>query len=334
MDLDEVRLMKIAIIPLCAGLFCGSAFADKEPSTSHLPAAVQNGIKESKGKGQIKKVTTRKQADGKTVYEIEYKERGEEKFVVFAEDGSVLSESAGKGAGKGRDKEKKEKNKKNNKSSKGEHEESDEKEEKEVENTRAVSRPASERPAATPPTPATPAQTPPVPTTPAPTSTRPVVRPSTSGNNQPAPTVNRQLGETRYLYWDSIPEAVRSAALAQQSQHGTINTKALRVQKVTGRTVYHVPYEKQSVSFADNGSVFSSAQQGGGPLRPTKWDDLPEPTRKAALAAQRTSGNVKLDVIFAQGNGGKTLYHVLFGNDVVYAYSTSGRVEDPATFWR
>lgn len=317
-----MRLMKIAIVSLCAALSCGSVFADKEPSTSHLPTAVQERIKEWKGDGEVKKVKTRKQAGGQTVYEVEYKERGDAKFVVFAEDGSVISESEGKGQGKGRGKEKKEKNKaKNNRSEKQDREEGEE-----VDNPRAVTRPQSERPAQTTPGSSQPSQTPPAPTT-----TRPVVRPGTSDNNRTPPTVSRGVGETRYLYWDSIPEAVRTAALAQQAQHGTINTKALQIQKTSGKTVYHVPYEKQMISFGENGSV---AQQGGGPLRQTKWDDIPEPARKAALAAQRTSGNVKLDVIFVQGGGRKSLYHVLFGNDVVYAYSADGRVQDPSTYWR
>lgn len=306
--------MRITVITLCAGLFCGTTFADKEPSTAHLPAAVQSRIKEWKGEGEVKKVKTRKQPNGKTVYEIQYKERGDEKFVVFAEDGSVLSESEGKGGGKGHGKGKKEKNK-NNKREKADRDDPDN-EQQDQDQDRAVPQPAPGTPIPSKPT----------------STTRPVTRPDRTGVQ--TPVLNRNAGETRYIYWDSIPEPVRTAALAQQTQHGSINTKALRVQKKPGNTVYHIPYEKQSVSFSTNGSIFSSAQQSGGPIRPVKWDNLPEPVRNAALAAQRTTGEVKLDAIFSQGNGGKTLHHILFGNDIVHAYSPEGRVQDPATFWR
>src|SRR5688500_6160525 len=75
-----------------------------EPSISNLPAAVQERIKERKGQGEVKKINTKRQADGRNVYEIEYKQGGDERTVVLAQDGSVISETPGKAEGKGKGK--------------------------------------------------------------------------------------------------------------------------------------------------------------------------------------------------------------------------------------
>ena len=95
--------MKTIWILAVAG-FVQLGFADAKPSIAHLPAAVQQTIRENTGNGELKKVKTKRGDDG-TVYEIEYKERGDEKELVIGSDGRVLSERDGKG-GKGKNKDK------------------------------------------------------------------------------------------------------------------------------------------------------------------------------------------------------------------------------------
>src|SRR5687768_8982518 len=106
----KIRLGVVGVFSAVVALSAVCAAA--EPSISNLPAAVQERIKERKGEGEVKKINTRRQADGRNVYEVQYKEGGDEKMVVLGADGSVISESdgkEGKGKGKGQDKEKKEK---------------------------------------------------------------------------------------------------------------------------------------------------------------------------------------------------------------------------------
>jgi hypothetical protein len=82
---------------------------DKEPETSYLPQPVRRTINEYKGEGDLKKVKT-KRAKGRTYYEVEYKEGGDQKEILIAEDGSVLREfgggERGKAKGKNKDKDK------------------------------------------------------------------------------------------------------------------------------------------------------------------------------------------------------------------------------------
>jgi hypothetical protein len=146
--------------------------------------------------------------------------------------------------------------------------------------------------------------------------------------------IDRLPGETRYAYWDNLPAAVRTAALAQQAQQGTANVKLLRVQKKTGKTIFHVPYEKATVSFNEDGSVAVPAGENGGPMKTANWDDLPEPVRKAALAAQPANGDANARVISYQSNGEKSLYHILYAKELVHSYSKDGKVQDPATYWK
>ena len=105
----RIRLSVVAVFSVVVAWSAVCAAA--EPSISNLPAAVQERIRERKGQGEVKKIKTRRQADGRNVYEIEYKEGGDEKMVVLGQDGSVISETGkeGKGKGKGQDKEKKDK---------------------------------------------------------------------------------------------------------------------------------------------------------------------------------------------------------------------------------
>ena len=128
---------------------------------------------------------------------------------------------------------------------------------------------------------------------------------------------------------------VRTAALAQQSQQGSVNAKLLRVQtKARGSTLYHIPYEKGSVSFFPNGEIATTAPQNGGPMRFTKWDDLPEAVRTAALAARTAHGDVNANTVTYQSNNSRTLYYVLYAKENVNAYSQDGRLQDPGTYWK
>ena len=351
--------MRLSTLALCSALLSGTAFADKQPETSHLPAAVQQRIKEYNAEGDLKKIKTRKQKDGSTVYEVEYKERGNTEMLVLAEDGSVISESSGKGKsnakGKGQAKKQDNKGKGKGKGDRNEvarDEEAEEKDDDDLKKTAPV--PAKSRPVATQPSSAESAPVPPAttPASPKPTDTtvnaptgtapsgsapsRPVGTPTTRPTS---PTVrpvaiDRLIGETRYVYWDNIPEPVRKAALAQQAQQGAANVKLLRVQKKGGKSIFHIPFEKASVSFAEDGSIAVPADANGGPMRTTNWDDLPEPVRKNALAAQSVNGDANARVISYQSNGGKSLYHILFAKEMVNAYSQDGKVQDPATYWK
>jgi hypothetical protein len=78
-------------------------FAAPPTDTSGLPAPVQERIREWKGAGKVESVKTR-QVDGQTVYEVGYKERGEEKAVWITSDGRVIKEESAGGPGKGRGK--------------------------------------------------------------------------------------------------------------------------------------------------------------------------------------------------------------------------------------
>jgi hypothetical protein len=345
--------MRLSTLALCSALLSGTAFADKQPDTSHLPAAVQQRIKEYNAEGDLKKIKTRKQKDGSTVYEVEYKERGNTEMLVLAEDGSVISESSGKGKSNAKGKGKKQDNK--GKGKKGEREEQRgddaEKDDDDLKKTAPV--PAKSRPVATQPsspeTAPVPPMTSPTPSKPADsTASTPTTSPSGSAPSRPvarpttrptSPTVrpvavDRLIGETRYIYWDNIPAAVRTAALAQQAQQGPANVKLLRVQKKGGKSIYHIPFEKASVSFAEDGSIAVPANANGGPMRTANWDDLPEPVRKSALAAQSVNGDANARVISYQSNGGKSLYHILFAKEMVQSYSQDGKVQDPATYWK
>ena len=83
-----------------------------------------------------------------------------------------------------------------------------------------------------------------------------------------------------------MPEAVRTAANAQQAQHGPINAKALFVQKKASSILYHVSYQRSSLIFTPDGKVSVAATNTGGPAREVKWDDLPSVIRNAAIAAK------------------------------------------------
>ena len=76
----KIRLSVVAVFSVVVAWSAVCAAA--EPSISNLPAAVQERIRERKGQGEVKKINTRRQADGRNVYEIEYKEGGDEKMVV------------------------------------------------------------------------------------------------------------------------------------------------------------------------------------------------------------------------------------------------------------
>ena len=90
-----VLLLGVCLLPV---------HADEKLDTSHLPVEVQRRIQEWKGEGDLKKVRTRKAADGSTYYEVDYKERGEDKKILVSADGRVISESGGKGSrGQGRE---------------------------------------------------------------------------------------------------------------------------------------------------------------------------------------------------------------------------------------
>lgn len=133
--------MKTIWILAVAG-FVQLGLADEEPSIAHLPAAVQQAIRENTSSGELKKVKT-KRGDNGTVYEIEYKERGDEKELVLGSDGRVISERAGKG-GKGKNKDKDE-----DKKGRGEHKR-DRDEVKGVERATSPTAPRTERPVSTP----------------------------------------------------------------------------------------------------------------------------------------------------------------------------------------
>src|SRR5215213_10477403 len=108
--------MRSIVLGLFLAVASTSLYAQKAPSISHLPPSVQESIRERKADSQIKSIKTNKQANGSNHYEVLYKDRSEEKSVIFAEDGSVVSEADGKAGGKGKGKEKqKEKNKGKNK---------------------------------------------------------------------------------------------------------------------------------------------------------------------------------------------------------------------------
>lgn len=287
--------------------------ADEEPSISNLPAVVQDRIREWKGQGEVKRVRTRTQPDGSNHYEIEYKDRGDEKSVTFAADGSVISESGGKGKGKGKDKDKDKKKDKDNKADKRD---KDDDGEKDDDDNRAI----------TAPTPRT--QSPPP-------TTRPANRPPLTRRPVSTPNIDRQPGHVRYLYFETIPEPVRNAAVAQQGQHGEINRKVLFVQKKPSGTLYHVTYQRAALIFAESGQIVVPAANTGGPARETKWDDLPAPVRDAVVAATKVErSDAKSAFITVQSNAGKTLYHVQFENDNVLSFSPDGKRHDPATYWR
>jgi len=290
--------------------------ADEEPSISHLPSVVQDRIREWKGEGEVKRVRTRTQPDGSNHYEIEYKDRGDEKTVIFAEDGSVISESGGKGKGKDKDKDKRDKDNKADKRDKDD----DDGGEKDDDDNRAV----------TSPTPRT--------QTPRPTQTPPSNRPPLTRRPSSSPgavSIDRLPGQVRYIYFETMPGPVQSAAQAMETQLGPINKKALLVQKKPSGSLYHISYQRASVIFSAAGQPVVQAANTGGPMREiSRWEDIPEPVRNAATAAKSAEGDIKTNVMYYQLNEGKTLYHVLYTGENLLSFSPDGRRQDPASYWR
>lgn len=137
-------------------------------------------------------------------------------------------------------------------------------------------------------------------------------------------------GETRYVYWDKMPEAVRRMGLAQQADLGAVNPKLLRVQKKPTVTIYHIPYEKGSIAINELGIVVIPADKHGGPISLMKWDDLPSAVKNAATSA----GEVNVNAVTFQTQASRTLFHILYADETVLSYSKDGRNHDPATFWR
>jgi hypothetical protein len=318
--------MRITIAVFLVALICAPIHADEEPSISHLPAAVQDRIREWKGEGEVKAIKTRKQADGSNHYEVNYKERGDEKYVIFAEDGLVISEGGGGKGGKGKDKEKKDKENKGNKRDKDE-----EKREKDDDDNGTVSptpRPRGNIPSDQPNT----TTRPNAPRT-RPNTTDPVARPNTT--SRPSGDVRWGGGQTKYVYWDNLPEPVRTAAKAQEAQHGSVNTRALRMTTSGANSIYHIPYERASMAFTPTGAVAVTAANAGGPMRQVSWDAVPEAVRKATETVAATEGGRNTRTVFSQSERGKTLYHVLFeGKNSVVAFSTDGARQDPVSYWR
>ena len=319
--------MRITIAVFFVALICAPIHADEEPSISHLPAAVQDRIREWKGEGEVKSIKTRKQAAGSNQYEVEYKERGDEKYVIFAEDGSVISEGGGEkgGKGKGKDKEK-EKEKDKNKGKDNKEDKRDKEEKDDDDNAPVTSSPPNRG--------TVPANRPPTTTRPnRPVPNEPVTRPNTS--TRPTGNIRWGGGQTKYVYWDNVPEPVRTAAKAQEAQHGSMNTRALRMHTSGANTMYHIPYERASMAFTPTGAVAVTAANAGGPMRQVNWDAVPEAVRKGTETVAATEGGRNTRTVFSQSDGGKTLYHVLFeGKNSVVAFSTDGARQDPLNYWR
>lgn len=99
------HVIMVTLLSVLASTFV--LLADEPIDISYLPASVQATIKQWKGEGEVKKVKTRK-LDGRVVYEVDYKERGDEKRILIGEDGFVIGdeEYIGGGKGKGNDKSK------------------------------------------------------------------------------------------------------------------------------------------------------------------------------------------------------------------------------------
>ena len=341
--------IRLGVVAVFSAVAWSAVCAAAEPSISNLPVAVQERIRERKWQGEIKKINTRRQADGRNVYEVEYKEGGDEKMVVLGQDGSVISETAGKeegkGKGKGQDKEKKEKKEIDNRGQNKKRERAAEKTDKAVqEEARPVvkqpepaatrSEPVATRPEAVvirPETQTRPATT----TTNRPTlSRRTGPTNSATGSTSGAAALDRRPGQFRYIYFDTMPEAVRTAATAQQAQHGQINSKALFVQKKASSILYHVSYQRSSLIFSPDGKVSVAAANTGGTAREVKWDELPNVVRNAAIAAKPGEGDVKTSYVTFQSSGGKTLYHVQYDSENVLSFSADGRRQDAASYWR
>lgn len=330
-------MIRTGVLALCGILLVYPVHADKEPAVSNLPPAVQERIKEWKGEGELKKVKTRKQKDGSFLYEVEVKERGDEKFAVFGADGSVISETdhKGKGKAKGKDKKKENKSEKRGKSDSANEIETEERRSSEqrrsagdpnAQTTAPTSSRNQEVPVIRPGTsPSTGSKQGTVTTSPGRTNT--VAKPSTQAAR---PIIDRSPGETRYIYWDNMPEPVRRMGLAQQAELGAVNAKLLRVQKKAEKSMYHIPYEKGSVSIDERGIVITPASQHGGPMNLVPWDDIPEAVKKAALSG----GSVNANTVTYQTNKSRTLYHILFEKENVISYSQDGQVQDPASYWR
>lgn len=330
-------MIRAGVLALCGVLLVYPIHADKEPDMSRLPTAVQQRIKEWKGEGELKKIKTRKQRDGSLVYEVEFKDRGDQTVAIFAEDGTLISETDHKGKGKAKGKDKKKENRSEKQGTSGSANESVMEKRDSSEQRRTPDVPDAQ--------------------TPSPTSSRnqerPVTRPGTSpssGSKQgtvttspgrtntvakpatPAarPMIDRLPGETRYIYWDNMPEPVRRMGLAQQAELGAVNAKLLRIQKKAGKSIYHIPYEKGSVSIDERGIVIAPATHHGGPMNLVPWDDLPEAVKKAALSA----GSVNANTVTYQTSKSRTLYHILFEKENVISYSQDGNMQDPASYWR
>jgi hypothetical protein len=327
--------MNISLCTLCAAILVSPVFAAKPSQISNLPPAVQQRIKNYNAEGELKKITPRKQKDGTTVYEVEFKERGNTEQLVIAPDGTILSETAGKGKSQALGQANRKQQDKNSKDSRDRDDGSDNKSTSERKRSEPNAQ-ATTTPSSPPNTPQARVIRPDSPSgaeTAAGTVTTSSVRIDTSvrpGDKAPRPALDRRPGETRYIYWDSLPEPVRRMGLAQQAELGTVNARLLRVQKKTGKTLYHIPYEKGTISIDEGGIVISNATEHGGPMMLIKWDDLPEPVKKNALAA----GEVNANTVTYQTKDSRTLYHVLYAKETVNSYSQDGNLQDPATYWR
>lgn len=171
--------MKVFILVLTSALFTVSALADPPVDISSLPAAVQQTINNSKGQGDVKKVKTTR-VDGQIAYEVEYKEKGNDKQMLIAQDGTIIGDQKGQGYAKGKGKGKA---KGHNKQSKESQEPATQPVAQQVPTPAATPAPAASQPTAAtvPATPAPAAKPAPTPATPAPAQ-------STASASSPAKT--------------------------------------------------------------------------------------------------------------------------------------------------
>ena len=95
-----MKMKHIITLTVAGVLFSSTAFADKPLNLQDVPAAVRQTL--SQQNAEVKQIK-RETRDGKTVYQIKIKQKGPEKEIYIAEDGTIVSDAGkGKSHGKGK----------------------------------------------------------------------------------------------------------------------------------------------------------------------------------------------------------------------------------------
>jgi hypothetical protein len=248
-EMSFLSMKTMIVCSMAALCLCVSA-AEKKKDLKNLPPAVQQAIDRATGQGPIESVEKITEA-GKTAYEVDFKQRGIEKQLVVAEDGTVLREEVfGRGKGK---KDKDNKKGKGDKRQQGDNEQTPGVESRRDTPSAPAALPVPAPGRASTPAPTTAPAPVPVPT-PAPPKSTPEV--TTRPAPAPAPVPVYVPPAVVHVAWDKMPDKVQKA-LSQQKGLGSM--REVKMETRHGKTLYHGYFEKGIVSYNPEGEITDSS---------------------------------------------------------------------------